>query len=146
MCSRDDTCVSIVALMLQMWWRVRNLNRCYITEHPLGGLHSPRMAKTENSRFLRVSLVYLPTAEGNKAVPLFTVLVHNPNGVLGKLLRSLWDDRSPELIWRFSVRGLKCLQRQALILRRTCRRSDVEERYEGEGWFADAEVRTEVLL
>lgn len=71
-----------------------------------------------------------PIEEFIVAAPRFGVLMPDPNAVVKKRLKPLrpqWDE--PPLVsdGLFSVRGLKCLQRQVLMFCRICLRSGEEE-------------------
>lgn len=64
--------------------------------------------------------VYSPTEGG----PVPAVLPPGPAPPLTNPLNGLRDSASPAPDWLVSVRGLKCLQRHALIFRRICLRSE----------------------
>lgn len=85
----------------------------------------------------------LPTEEFIAAAPLFGVLMPDPNGVFKVRLKPLtpqWAELPLVSDWLFSVRGLKCLQRQDLMFCRICLRSGEEVE------VCNDELEEEVLL
>lgn len=85
-----------------------------------------------------------PTAGGPIPAVLPSVLPPGPAPPLTNPLNGLLDSASPVPAWLVSVRGLKCLQRHALMFRRICRRSEyvVCEEEEDE----DCDVEDEVTF
>lgn len=68
--------------------------------------------------------VYSPTTGGPVPAVLPSVLPPGPAPPLTNPLNGLRDSAPPAPDWLVSVRGLKCLQRHALIFRRICLRSE----------------------
>lgn len=90
--------------------------------------------------------VHSPTAGGPMPAVLPSVLPPGPAPPLTKPLNGLRDSASPAPDWLVSVRGLKCLQRHALMFRRICLRSEYEV-WEEEGEDCDKEdVLVEVTV
>lgn len=94
-----------------------------------------------------VKTVYMhlnsPSEEFIVADPLFAVFMPDPNAVVKERLKPLtpqWDKLPLVSDWLFSVRGLKCLQRQVLMFCRICLRSGEEVE------VCDDELGKEVLL
>lgn len=84
-----------------------------------------------------------PSEEFIVAAPLFGMLMPDPNAVVKERLKPLrpqWDELLLVSDWLFSVRGLKCLQRQLLMFCRICLRSGEEAE------VCDDDVGKEVLL
>lgn len=70
-----------------------------------------------------------PSEEFILAAPLFGALMPDPNAVVKdrlKPLRPQCDELPLVSNWLFSVRGLKCLQRQVLMFCRICLKSGEE--------------------
>lgn len=84
-----------------------------------------------------------PSEEFIAAVPLLGMLMPDPCAVVKERLKPLRPQRNGLPLvsdWLFSVRGLKCLQRQALMFCRICLKSGEEVE------VCDDEVGKEVLL